>query len=119
MGNQFIFTTAQEISVPGAPVITEVIAGDGEITVHFEAPEDGGGSPISRFEYRLNSDSGNSEVPDVDIGLDSPFTIREGEYDGGGLYEIFNGVVCTVWLWAVYIEGALSCSESYPVCRRE
>jgi len=114
-GNQVSFTTAQEISVPGAPVITEVIAGDGEITVHFEAPEDDGGSPISRYEYRLNSDSGNSEVPDVDIGLDSPFTIREGENDGDGLYEIVNGVEYTVWLRAVNIEGAGAWAEADPV----
>src|SRR5690625_794929 len=87
-GNQVSFTTAAPISVPGLPTITEVTAGDGEITVHFEAPEDDGGSPITHYEYRLNfADDG----PDVNIGSDSPFTMREGENDGDGEYQIING----------------------------
>lgn len=102
-GNQVSFVTETEISVPGAPLITDVIAGDGEITVHFETPEDDGGSPVTHYEYRLNFVTGD---PDVNIGLDSPFTIREGENDGEGAYEIINGEEYTVRLRAVNAAGS-------------
>src|SRR5690625_2878210 len=101
-GNQISFTTDLGFSVPGAPIITDVIAGDRELTVHFEAPEDDGGSPITHYAYRLNLVSGD---PDINIGLDSPFTIREGENDGDGHYEILNGKEYTVRLRAVNAAG--------------
>src|SRR5690625_308531 len=101
-GNQISFTTDLGFSVPGAPIITDVIAGDRELTVQFEAPEDDGGSPITHYAYRLNSVSGD---PDVNIGLNSPFTIREGENDGDGHYEIINGEEYTVRLRAVNAAG--------------
>src|SRR5690625_2740748 len=111
-GNQVSFTTAAQISVPGLPTITEVTAGDGEITVHFEAPEDDGGSPITHYEYRLNADAAD---PVVDIGLNSPFTIREGENDGEGAYQIINGEEYTVRLRAVNAAGAGDWAEAEPV----
>src|SRR5690625_7303639 len=111
-GNQIGFTTEKEISVPGAPVLTDVIAGDGEITVHFEAPEDDGGSPVTHYEYRLNADAAD---PVVDIGLNSPFTIREGENDGEEAYQIINGEEYTVRLRAVNAAGAGDWAEAEPV----
>src|SRR5690625_2753460 len=111
-GNQIGFTTEKEISVPGAPVLTDVIAGDGEITVHFEAPEDDGGSPVTHYEYRLNADAAD---PVVDIGLNSPFTIREGENDGEGAYKIINGEEYTVRLRAVNAAGAGDWAEAEMV----
>src|SRR5690625_5110086 len=111
-GNQVSFTTAASVFVPGAPLITDVIAGDGEITVHFEAPEDDGGSPITHYEYRLNADAAD---PVVDIGLNSPFTIREGENDGEGAYQIINGEEYTVRLRAVNAAGAGDWAEAEPV----
>src|SRR5690625_3476246 len=111
-GNQISFTTDLGFSVPGAPIITDVIAGDRELTVHFEAPEDDGGSPVTHYEYRLNLISGD---PDVNIGLDSPFTIREGENDGDGHYEIINGEEYIVRLRAVNAAGAGSRASFEPV----
>lgn len=111
-GNQASFTSETAISVPGAPLITDVIAGDGEITVHFEAPEEDGGSPITHYEYRLDFITGD---PDVDIGLDSPFTIREGENDGGGHYQIINGEEYIVRLRAVNAAGPGERVSSDPV----
>src|SRR5690625_4362209 len=101
-GNQISFTTDLGINVPGEPVITDVIAGDRELTVHSEASEDDAGSPITHYTYRLNFVSGD---PDINIGLDSPCTIREGENDGDGHYEILNGKEYTVRLRAVNAAG--------------
>lgn len=60
----FQFTPA---SVPGAPVITSVIGGDGQASVFFTPPASNGGAPIT--SYRAQCDS-----PGV-TGSTSPITV--------------------------------------------
>ena len=50
--------TAAQGTVPGAPVISEVSVGDGELTVTWEAPQEDGGVAIVSYDLRhIRSDS--------------------------------------------------------------
>jgi type II secretory pathway pseudopilin PulG len=47
--------TASAATVPGAPTISGITSTDGTLTVAFTAPGSNGGSPITAYQYSLNS----------------------------------------------------------------
>jgi hypothetical protein len=59
---------------PTAPIIDEVVPGDGELSVYFAPPSDDGGSAITDYEYSTDSGStwtsaGSTSSPIVITGL--------------------------------------------------
>jgi uncharacterized protein (TIGR02145 family) len=56
-GNEVSFTTNEPNTVPDAPSLTNVSAGDGQVDITFDAPANDGGSTIS--EYTATSSPGN------------------------------------------------------------
>ena len=88
------YSSASSAVVPGtaagAPTITSVTAGDGQLSVAFTAPSDTGGATVSDYDYQLN---GGSWVP---VGATtSPFTIS----------SLTNGTEYLVRVRAVTSEG--------------
>ena len=49
-----ITVTRAAATAPGAPTITSITPGDGQLTVAFDAPADDGGEAIDRFEYSVD-----------------------------------------------------------------
>jgi hypothetical protein len=65
-------TPARIVSAPGAPTITRLVAGDGQITVFFTPPTNDGGLPITRYVVTdgvLAHDSQGSSSPITVSGL--------------------------------------------------
>lgn len=85
-----VVVTRSTAAAPAAPVITEVIGGDGRLTVKFDAPADDGGETIARYEYSID---GTSWVA-ID-GLGSTFQIT----------DLTNGVAYDVRVRAVNAVG--------------
>jgi hypothetical protein len=56
-GDEISFTTNESITVPDAPIITCVTAGDGQVDITFDAPTNDGGSTITG--YTTTSSPGN------------------------------------------------------------
>ncbi len=48
------------LAVPGAPAITRVDAGDGQVNINWTAPSYNGGSAITGYEYRYRENNGGS-----------------------------------------------------------
>jgi len=95
--NGLNFTT--ESTVPDAPTITGVTAGNGQLTVAFTAGFDGG-STISDYEY---STTGTNDADFVSAGVtSSPVTIT----------GLTNGTAYDVWLRAVNGAGESVASNS-------
>jgi titin len=46
--------TYANLTVPGAPTVSSVVAGDGQATVNFTAPVSNGGATITNYEYSLD-----------------------------------------------------------------
>ena len=77
-------------TVAGAPTITAVTAGDGQLSVAFTAPSDTGGATVTDYDYQLNGGSW------VSVGATtSPFTIS----------SLTNGTEYLVRVRAVTSEG--------------
>ena len=77
-------------TVAGAPTITSVTAGDGQLSVAFTAPSDTGGAAVTDYDYQLNGGSW------VSVGATtSPFTIT----------SLTNGTEYLVRVRAVTSEG--------------
>jgi len=77
-------------TVAGAPTITSVTAGDGQLSVAFTAPSDTGGATVTDYDYQLNGGSW------VSVGATtSPFTIS----------SLTNGTEYLVRVRAVTSEG--------------
>ena len=88
------YSSASSAVVPGtaagAPTITSVTAGDGQLSVAFTAPSDTGGAAVSNYAYQLNGGSW------VLVGATtSPFTIS----------SLTNGTEYLVRVRAVTSEG--------------
>jgi hypothetical protein len=62
-------TTTAGTTIPGAPTITQVTAGDRSLSVYFTAGSSGGGT-ISNYKYSLNGGSF------IAFGLSNPITIN-------------------------------------------
>ncbi|HWS28057.1 MAG TPA: putative Ig domain-containing protein, partial [Xanthomonadales bacterium] len=85
-------------TVPGAPTITDVGAGDGTVTVSFAPPANDGGTPITQFNAFCGGFAGSS--------LSSPISIS----------GLPNGVPVTCTVNAVNaIGGGVASSPSAPV----
>jgi titin len=60
-------------AVPGAPSITTIAAGNGQLSVAFAPPSDNGGSAITSYEATcLSSDGGGADIED---GPSSPIVV--------------------------------------------
>ncbi len=86
-------------SVPGAPSITSVVAGNGQVSVHFTAGGDGG-SPITNYEYSTNN--GTSWTARDPASVNSPLTIT----------GLTNGTTYNIKLRAVNTNGPGAASNS-------
>jgi predicted RNA-binding protein with TRAM domain len=75
---------------PGAPTIGTVVLGDKQLTVPFTAPGSNGGSPITGYEYSIDS-----KATWVSVGTSSPIVIS----------GLTNGTSYDVWLRAVNSVG--------------
>jgi hypothetical protein len=54
-----------QIAVPGSPTGVVATAGNGRVTLRWNAPASNGGSPITRYAVQLSTDNGNSWVAAV------------------------------------------------------
>ena len=95
------FTTASvESTVPGVPVGLVVTTGDGELTVSWSAPEDGGSAIV---EYRVEWKSGDEEYD-----ADREAIVRALSHTITGLT---NGTTYDVRVTAVNINGSGTAAE--------
>jgi uncharacterized repeat protein (TIGR01451 family) len=81
-------------TVPGAPTVTGVTAGDQTLTVAFTAPASNGGATITNYEYSLNG--GSTWTPRDPASTSSPLELT----------GLTNGVTRQVALRAVNSVGA-------------
>lgn len=88
-------------TTPGAPSDLRAVSGDGQGTISFDVPSDGG-APITNFEYALD---GGAWVPLSPAVTSSPVTVS----------GLTNGAVYQVSLRAVNAAGAGAVSESVEV----
>ena len=88
------------VTVPSVPQSVTVNSGDGKVILQWFPPRLGGGTPILRYEYRLDAESfGNSWIPILDS---APGEANHGRYE----IERANGTYTIVYLRAVNKEGA-------------
>ncbi len=61
--------TGTPSTVPGAPAITDIIAGSGELTVSWSAPDDNGGADISDYvvQWKLANESFGPATPEATV----------------------------------------------------
>jgi hypothetical protein len=71
--NLKITTTSIPASVPGAPSISAITAGNGQLSVAFTAPASNGGAAISNYEY--STDNGSSWTTRSPSSTSSPIVI--------------------------------------------
>ncbi|MEI6621923.1 MAG: fibronectin type III domain-containing protein, partial [Actinomycetes bacterium] len=71
-------------TVPGAPALATITAGDDILTVAFNTPNGDGGSPIITYQY--STDNGSSWVTPNPAVTDSPLTI--GGLEDGITYKV-------------------------------
>ena len=67
-------TPSGNSSAPSAPLIDEVVAGDGQLSVFFAPPSDDGGSAVTDYEYSFDNgvtwvSAGSTSSPIVITGL--------------------------------------------------
>lgn len=85
------------MSVPSAPTITSLVAGNQTITINFTAPGSDGGSAITDYKYSLNSGSYISSGTTT-----SPITVT----------SLTNGTSYTITIVATNSNGDSSASNS-------
>ncbi len=71
--NLKITTTSIPASVPGAPSISAITAGNGQLSVAFTAPASNGGAAISNYEY--STDNGSNWTTRSPSSTSSPIVI--------------------------------------------
>ena len=94
---------------PEAPVALTAVAGDGMVRLAWSPPENDGGSPIQRYEYRLKEGRGDfgewTAIPDS--------AVDEANALGYTVGELLKGTVCAFEVRAVNAAG--NGQESEPV----
>jgi outer membrane protein OmpA-like peptidoglycan-associated protein len=93
-------TTVTPATVPGAPTISAITGGDGQLSVAFSAPGSSGGSDISNYEYSTND--GTNWVALSTPSTSSPLVIS----------GLDNGTTYPVKIRAVNIVGAGTASSA-------
>ena len=93
-------TPVASATVPGAPTITSVTSGNGQLSVNFTAPSSTGGAAVSN--YQVSTDGGNSFTALVPASTDTPIVIT----------GLTNGTSYSVRLKAVNSVGAGAASNS-------
>ena len=96
---------------PEAPATLTALPGDGGVRLQWSPPENGGGSPIQRYEYRLKEGRGEfgEWTPIPDSGAD------EVNASGYTVMALDNGTVYVFELRAVNAAGNGQESESVEV----
>ena len=79
-------------TVPTAPTITQLKSGDKYLMVYFNPPTMNGGSPITDYKYKLNSNNYESAKSSA-----SPITIT--------ITQLTNGTPYTITIWATNKAG--------------
>jgi hypothetical protein len=93
--------TVHSLRVPSAPTITQIIPGDGQLTVVFTAPSTDGGSSITDHQYSLDGENwqsvGATTASYVIRSLinGTPYTIRKRSMNARGVGSISAAVVAT------------------------
>ncbi|MFN0098684.1 MAG: beta strand repeat-containing protein [Gemmatimonadaceae bacterium] len=93
-------TPQATISVPGAPTIGTITAGNTQLSVAFTAPASNGGAAITNYEY--STDNGSTWAPRSPSGTASPLVIT----------GLTNGTTYQVRLRAVNSAGAGAASAA-------
>ena len=99
------FVGVQE-SLPGAPVIDTVTAGDSKLIINFTAPVDGGSSPITNYKYSTDGTTYLALNPASDV---SPIEITTAS---DGVTPLANGTVYNITIKAVNGSGDSPASNS-------
>lgn len=73
---EYISQVAPLITVPGAPTSLVATPGNGEATISFTAPSDGG-SPITNYEYWITDASGGDFIAFSPAVTTSPVTVTD------------------------------------------
>ena len=96
---------------PEAPAALTAVAGDGMVRLAWSPPENDGGSPIQRYEYRLKEGRGDfgewTAIPDS--------AVDEANALGYTVGELLKGTVCAFELRGVNAAGNGRVSEPVEV----
>jgi hypothetical protein len=93
-------TTGTPATVPGAPSISAITAGDSQLSVAFSAPGSNGGATISNYEYSI--DDGSNWVALSPASTASPIVVS----------GLTNGTAYPVKIRAVNVVGAGTASST-------
>ena len=100
VGTATASSSATPVTTPGAPTITGITAGSGQLSVAFTAPSSTGGSAITNYEYSTNNGSSYTAVSPASTA--SPIVIT----------GLSNGTSYTVRIRAVSAVGSGTASGS-------
>ena len=93
-------TTGTPATVPGAPSISAITAGDSQLSVAFSAPGSNGGAAISNYEYSI--DDGSNWVTPSPASTASPIVVS----------GLTNGTAYPVKIRAVNVVGGGTASTT-------
>ncbi len=98
-------------TVPGAPRNLSAVGGNGQVVLSWSAPENDGGSPIQRYEYRVRDgrEDFGEWTPIPDSAADA---VNASGYTVG---DLLNGTVYVVELRAVNAAGNSQKSDAVEV----
>jgi hypothetical protein len=100
VGTATTASSSTPVTTPGAPTITGITAGSGQLSVAFTAPSSTGGSAITNYEYSTNNGSSYTAVSPASTA--SPIVIT----------GLSNGASYTVRIRAVSAVGSGTASSS-------
>ena len=94
-----VTASAAVATVPDAPPVPSAVAGDGQVTLSWGAPDGDGGSSITGYDIQYSTDDGSSWTPVTTAVTSSPYVIT-GLTDGTAyVFQVadVNGVGPGTW----------------------
>ena len=73
-GTASAFVGATPYTVPSAPIINQIVAGNQEVSVYFTSPSDNGGQPLKNYSYSL--DNGSTWTDRFTTSTSNPIIIK-------------------------------------------